>query len=1243
MPTSRNSRGREKTPVFSNDNLALERVIGSTTKSNVAFAANPTKNEFATVAGCVTVVSALGSEGYVQEHFLQSGLNSITSVAYSPDGKYLAVGEKGKDPLVNVWDMSSDAPKLVRSINQHRFGVATLAFSASGSQLVTCGVQHDGMCHVWEVASFGSKNMEPKASVRVSVVIQSVAFYSEDAFITVGKRHLKFWFMEASDEGKISIEGRTAVLGAHRSSTFKQVEVVGDLCLAITEDGHLCTVAKHGAAAGKPRFQISNFIDLKAGNCFSLTATEKYAICGCSDGTLAVFDRESLEHVADMPRPAPLGATLAGEEAAVKAVYPDVIASRMTGDSSHLAAFFSDGTFRLWSLADISEATLVHESTSHSQAVWDVQVHPSGDSFATCSADNTIRFWNMAQIFNVEEQTVTARTTGATEQIGIIHTDPTFKQLLAEGMEEGEEGQSSIGGVRCVCFSPDLEHIASGDRAGNVRVHHLPTLKQVHYAAAHDSEVLSLSYCEAVKGVDGQLLATGSRDRLVHIFRENGATEGDQYELASTLDDHSSSITKVKFVTNEATGDVSLLSCSADKSLVFRSLTASEDTTGLVVDRYSNSQASGTVYDMDVDTRTNSVVFSGKDKKISIHSIVSGKANFPAQKTKKSTGDILKLALDTSGQYAATSSTDKGVRIYDLQAKAGKRSAYAECLAEAFATAEIMPAIAVVPTSSHVLTVSGGGCVFIWKISDAVREKMQQAMGAGPLEEALAAIKEGRSSLAAKDTVEEVEAPTSNAASVFEQFVAEAALPAWAQGADAQQPATEAFGVAAPASGSKWALDGGAMSLFSGDSIGAPGGHDFASIFGSGTSYDDRRLTIEPSQISETDASQEEAEEAQAAAEAEVAPIPEEAHVDDAFETAVTEVESEFVNFQAFSSFGSMAGMAKPRLSLSAAYRSEQKASPAEPEVVEAVEAVEAFTEERAPEESVDESVDEPVDEPVDEEVVDQSCDAVAETTEEEISPEASAEVPEEQEEEEVVVESKEAAALESTHTRLQELDEILGQQRTALELISDICDGQTFTEEDFKPRAIGDEELELLEEVEVDESADFLAKENEEKANFAYEVERTRKFLEEQGIDYSAPADKEQMSPSKKPTGFRRTPLKRLGRLNALATPRSATRRDHEHVLSNLRNAFNTAVRYYATLNTAVAEDMYVAEMGSNAILDDYENLFAEIDVKLPVKAAEESEDGEVIRTATKPLEVDQFPDMLVQLAQMLRTQQLA
>ena len=65
-------------------------------------------------------------------------------------------------------------------------------------------------------------------------------------------------------------------------------------------------------------------------------------------------------------------------------------------------------------------------------------------------------------------------------------------------------------------------------------------------------------YCSGV-----QLLATASRDRLVHIFDIDH-----NYGLVQTLDDHSSAITAVRFT--ELDSQLMMLSCGADKSLLFR-------------------------------------------------------------------------------------------------------------------------------------------------------------------------------------------------------------------------------------------------------------------------------------------------------------------------------------------------------------------------------------------------------------------------------------------------------------------------------------------------------------------------------------------------------------------------------------------------------------------------------------------------------------------------------------------------
>lgn len=62
-------------------------------------------------------------------------------------------------------------------------------------------------------------------------------------------------------------------------------------------------------------------------------------------------------------------------------------------------------------------------------------------------------------------------------------------------------------------------------------------------------------------------LASSSRDRFVHIFDTSK-----DYQLVATLDDHSAAITAVRFTFSSITSNLQLISCSADKSLIFRSI-----------------------------------------------------------------------------------------------------------------------------------------------------------------------------------------------------------------------------------------------------------------------------------------------------------------------------------------------------------------------------------------------------------------------------------------------------------------------------------------------------------------------------------------------------------------------------------------------------------------------------------------------------------------------------------------------
>lgn len=57
------------------------------------------------------------------------------------------------------------------------------------------------------------------------------------------------------------------------------------------------------------------------------------------------------------------------------------------------------------------------------------------------------------------------------------------------------------------------------------------------------------------------LMATAGRDRLLHVFDCDK-----DYDLLQTLDDHTSSITSIRF----GGADNRLISCAADKTIIFR-------------------------------------------------------------------------------------------------------------------------------------------------------------------------------------------------------------------------------------------------------------------------------------------------------------------------------------------------------------------------------------------------------------------------------------------------------------------------------------------------------------------------------------------------------------------------------------------------------------------------------------------------------------------------------------------------
>jgi len=90
---------------------------------------------------------------------------------------------------------------------------------------------------------------------------------------------------------------------------------------------------------------------------------------------------------------------------------------------------------------------------------------------------------------------------------------------------------------------PSLVHIHAGVarcRAQLVRrIFDTRSMKLKSVVLAHETEVMSVDFSPS----SGRLLASGSRDRLVHVFDASK-----RYQLCETLEQHSSSVTTVRCV-----------------------------------------------------------------------------------------------------------------------------------------------------------------------------------------------------------------------------------------------------------------------------------------------------------------------------------------------------------------------------------------------------------------------------------------------------------------------------------------------------------------------------------------------------------------------------------------------------------------------------------------------------------------------------------------------------------------------
>ncbi|NXC11407.1 MABP1 protein, partial [Orthonyx spaldingii] len=709
--------------------VTLEKVLGITVSGGRGLACDPRTGLVAYPAGCVVVL--FNPRKNKQHHILNSSRKTITALAFSPDGKYLVTGESGHMPAVRVWDVAERAQ--VAELQEHKYGVACVAFSPSSKYIVSVGYQHDMIVNVWS----WKKNIVVAAN-KVSSKVTAVSF-SEDCsyFVTAGNRHIKFWYLDDSKTSKVNatvpLLGRSGLLGELRNNFFADVACgrgkKADSTFCITSSGLLCEFNEKRLLDKWVELRNTDSFTTTVANCISVN--HDYIFCGCADGTVRIFNPLNLHFVTTLPKPHFLGTDIASVTEASRlfsgvadAKYPDTIALTFDPTNQWLSCVYNDHSLYVWDVKDPKKVGKVYSALYHSSCVWNIEMYPEvkdnnqpclpPGSFITCSSDNTIRLWN-TESSNIHG-TALHRNILSNDLMKIIYVDDNTQVLLdtdynSAGSADKADAQvlDTKVGIRTVCVSPSGEHLASGDRIGTLRIYELQSLKEMLKVEAHDSEILCLEYSKPDTGL--KLLASASRDRLIHVL-----DAGKDYSLQQTLDEHSSSITAVKFAAND--GKVRMISCGADKSIYFR--TAQKTGEGVQFTRTHHIVRKTTLYDMDVDPSWKYAAIGCQDRNIRVFNISSGKQKKLYKGSQGEDGTLIKVQTDPSGLYIATSCSDKNLSIFDFYS--------GECVATMYGHSEIVTGMKFSNDCKHLISVSGDSCIFIWRLSSEMTINMRQRL-----------------------------------------------------------------------------------------------------------------------------------------------------------------------------------------------------------------------------------------------------------------------------------------------------------------------------------------------------------------------------------------------------------------------------------------------------------------------------------------------------------------------------------